>query len=49
MAVLNLDPVIDTLRERIEDPQYVKDLARNLLLNNDHRVTLVMEPNKALL
>ncbi|MEH6587973.1 MAG: insulinase family protein [Halioglobus sp.] len=48
IAVLNLDPVIDTLRERIEDPQYVKDLARNLLLNNDHRVTLVMEPNKEL-
>ncbi|PLW69013.1 insulinase family protein [Pseudohalioglobus lutimaris] len=48
IAVLNLDPVIETLRERIEDPDYIKRLARKLLLENPHRVTLVMEPDSDL-
>ncbi|MCX2972921.1 peptidase M16 [Halieaceae bacterium IMCC8485] len=48
IAVLNLDPVIDSLRQRIEDPEYIKSLAQKLLLDNNHRVTLVMEPNKEL-
>lgn len=48
IAVLNLDPVIDGLRARIEDPGYIKQLARKLLLDNPHRVTLVMEPDAEL-
>ncbi len=48
IAVLNLDPVIDALRQRIEDPGYIKELARRLLLDNTHRVTLVMEPDSEL-
>ncbi|MEP5568924.1 MAG: insulinase family protein [Halioglobus sp.] len=48
IAVLNLDPVIDSLRQRIEDPEYIKELAQRLLLDNQHRVTLVMTPDKAL-
>ena len=48
IAVLNLDPVIESLRERIEDPEYIKRLARELLLENQHRVTLVMSPDREL-
>ncbi len=48
IAVLNLDPVLDKLRERIKDPGYIKNLARTLLLDNQHRVTLVMTPDQEL-
>ncbi len=48
IAVLNLDPVIESLRQRIEDPEYIKRLARELLLENQHRVTLVVTPDREL-
>jgi presequence protease len=48
IAVLNLDPVIESLRERIKDPDYIKRLARTLLLENQHRITLVMTPDTGL-
>ncbi|MEP6390553.1 MAG: insulinase family protein [Halioglobus sp.] len=48
IAVLNLDPVIDSLRERITDPDYIRSLASKLLLDNPHRVTLVMSPDQTL-
>ncbi len=48
IAVLNLEPVIATLRKKIQDPNYIRGLARTLLLDNTHRVTLVMTPDKEL-
>jgi Zn-dependent M16 (insulinase) family peptidase len=48
IAVLDLEPVIAQLRERIEDPDYIRRLARKLLLDNPHRVTLVMRPDPEL-
>ena len=48
IAVLNLEPVITGLREKIEDPDYIRDLTRRLLLDNPHRVTLVMTPDTEL-
>ncbi len=48
IAVLNLDPVIARLREHIADPHYIKQLAQKLLLDNQHRVTLVMSPDREL-
>ncbi|MCB1845645.1 MAG: peptidase M16, partial [Halioglobus sp.] len=48
IALLNLDPVIATLREKIRDPDYIRELARRLLLDNAHRVTLVMTPDTRL-
>ena len=48
ISALDLDPVLDKLRERISDPGYIKRLARELLLDNPHRVTLVMTPDRAL-
>ncbi|MEH6590461.1 MAG: insulinase family protein [Halioglobus sp.] len=48
IAVLDLDPVISSMREKIKDPEYIKELAQRLLLENPHRVTLVMSPDKTL-
>lgn len=48
IPVLNLDPVIASMREKIQDPEYIRGLARRLLLDNSHRVTLVMTPDKTL-
>ena len=42
IAVLNLDPVLEQLREDIKDPNFIKNLARKLLVENSHRVTLTM-------
>jgi Zn-dependent M16 (insulinase) family peptidase len=48
IPVLDLDPVIAAMREKIQDPNYICGLARRLLLDNPHRVTLVMSPDKEL-
>ncbi len=48
IAVLNLDPVLETLRDRIQNPDYIKGLAQSLLLDNKHRVRLVMTPDQQL-
>ena len=46
--LLNLDPVLDKLQQQIEDPEFIKSLARNLLLDNQHRIRLVMKPDREL-
>lgn len=48
IALLNLDPVLEKLRNNIQDPNYVKQLARDLLLDNQHRVRLTMTPDTEL-
>jgi Zn-dependent M16 (insulinase) family peptidase len=45
---LNLDPVIESLREKIKDENYIKQLVRELLLDNPHRVRLTMKPDTEL-
>ncbi len=47
IAVLNLDPVLERLQEQIKDPDYIYKLAQ-ALLDNPHRVTLVMTPDQQL-
>ena len=46
--LLNLDPVIESLREKIKDEDYIKRLVRDLLLENPHRVRLSMKPDTGL-
>jgi hypothetical protein len=48
IAVLDIDPVLEQLHQAIKDPEYIKGLTRELLLNNQHRVTLVMTPDEQL-
>jgi presequence protease len=46
LALLDLEPVLKSLREKIQDPEYIKSLAQRLLLDNPHRVTLTMKPDQ---
>lgn len=48
MKLLNLDPVLEQLHEDIKDPDFIKQLAHELLLNNPHRVRLTMKPDTGL-
>lgn len=45
VALLDLEPVLEKLRERVKDPEYIKGLVRKLLLDNPHRVTLTLKPD----
>jgi hypothetical protein len=40
--------VIESLREDIKDPEFVKNLVRDLLLDNQHRVRLTLRPDENL-
>ena len=46
--MLDLEPVIAGLREKSRIRSYIRQLARRLLLDNPHRVTLVMTPDMEL-
>eukprot|EP00903_Cladosiphon_okamuranus_P004336 g4334.t1 len=48
VALLNLEPAIAALREQIKDPEFIKRLCRELLLNNSHRVTFTLLPDTQL-
>jgi Zn-dependent M16 (insulinase) family peptidase len=48
VELLDLEPVLATLREKIRDPKYVPDLIRRKLLENPHRVTLTLRPDEKL-
>lgn len=45
---LNLDPVLEGLREQIRDPEYIPRLIRERLLDNQHRVRLTLVPDAGL-
>jgi presequence protease len=45
IELLNLDPALQAIRLKTESPGYIKQLAQNLL-DNPHRVTLVMSPDQ---
>ncbi len=47
-TVLDSDPILERLREKIKNPNYIPDLARKLLLDNPHRVTLLARPDTEL-
>ena len=48
IGLLDLDPVLEKLYRQIQDPNFIKSLARRLLLDNPHRVRLVMAPDSEL-
>ena len=45
IQLLNVDAVLDQLRELIKDRQFIPNLVRELLLDNPHRVTLTLKPD----
>jgi presequence protease len=48
VAALDIDETLAGLRQSIQDPQFIKDLTRRMLLDNPHRVRLTMVPDKTL-
>ena len=48
VSLLDLDPVLEKLHQQIEDPDFIKSLVRELLLDNSHRIRLVMKPDATL-
>ena len=48
VAALNLDPVLKKLREQIQDPEFIKSLVNEMLLQNQHRVRLTLKPDTQL-
>lgn len=48
VATLDLDPHLEQLRADCRDPDFIKGLARRLLLDNPHRVRVVMQPDREL-
>lgn len=47
-TALNIDPVLETLRGKIRDPQFIPGLVRRWLLDNPHRVRLTFKPDTGL-
>lgn len=47
IALLNLDPALEKLREEIKQPDFVKNMVRELL-DNPHRVRLTLRPDNKL-
>lgn len=47
-GMLDLDPVLDRLREEIKSPDFVSTLIKDLLIDNPHRVRLTLKPDAEL-
>jgi len=48
VATFNIDPVLDELRADIQNPEFIKNLIKTHLLDNQHRVRLAMSPDTEL-
>ena len=48
LALLNLDPALEKLREDCRDPNFIRDLVHRWLLDNPHRVAVTMQPDATL-
>ncbi len=48
IALLDLEPVLARLRDAIQDDAFIKGLARELLLDNPHRVRITLRPDASL-
>jgi Zn-dependent M16 (insulinase) family peptidase len=46
--LLDIDPVLDQLKQDIKDPAYIPNLIRECLLDNPHRLTLAVHPDNTL-
>lgn len=48
LALLNLEPALEKLRNDIQQPGFIQQLVKDLLLDNPHRVLLTMAPDQDL-
>tara|TARA_R110002072_G_scaffold99983_6_gene219999 strand:+ start:25119 stop:28052 length:2934 start_codon:yes stop_codon:yes gene_type:complete len=45
VELLDLEPVIEKLREKVKNPEYFKSLVKKCLIDNPHRITLSLKPD----
>ena len=45
VAILDVDGALNTLRDAIADPEFIKNQVRSMLLDNAHRVRLTLKPD----
>uniref|UniRef100_UPI0025E3591E insulinase family protein n=1 Tax=Sulfurivirga sp. TaxID=2614236 RepID=UPI0025E3591E len=45
VSLLDLDPLLESLREKVQDPRFIPDWIERWLVNNPHKVRLVMKPD----
>lgn len=48
VAALNLDAVLDQLREEASQPDFIQNMIKSNLLDNPHRIRLVLKPDTEL-
>lgn len=48
MAMLDIDEALERLRQAARDPDYIKGLVRRMLLDNPHRVRVLLRPDPEL-
>ncbi len=48
IAALDLDPLLNQLRKKIKDPDFIKTLIKEALLDNPHRIRMMMVPDTGL-
>ncbi|ALG68391.1 insulinase family protein [Beggiatoa leptomitoformis] len=48
IAFLEIDEALNALREDCKNPEFIPQLTRRLLLDNPHRIRLVMQPDSTL-
>ncbi len=48
VAAINLDPVLASLHQKIQQPDYIQQQVKRLLLDNQHRVRLTLRPDTQL-
>jgi hypothetical protein len=48
VQLLDIDPYLTLLREKIQNPDYIKQLIHDLLLDNPHRLLLTVKPDNRL-
>ena len=48
VKLLNIDPVLEKLREEIKSPDFIKELVQKYILDNTHRVRLTLTPDAEL-
>lgn len=45
ISALNIDPVLEQLRKDIQNPDFIKQLVKKHLIDNQHRVRLTLKPD----
>lgn len=48
LAILDFDPILENLQQKVKEPDFIKSLVKALLVDNNHRVCLSMTPSKSL-